>query len=380
MDEDLKRLVHRLAGRTAIYMISKQRYPDLAERALEYVQDRGAVGLLLEQLENGIDVEQVATSYWSSRIEATAARLEDIVTAMLLGLVTTVVGGILVEAWKGEWGLLGREFREGDKEALRRLKRQEPTMRRDFDRLFPLYQTKMTGRGVADQVIAARVFQAVRNGATFEDIAAVVPGSVSAITDPQILTYLEQIASGVIKTEFSRKQDESSRYFLEREALSLSPQFAFGETLPLFDTDDLGLGPEWPVILERKFLTSQLYPDLWPAGTATDEPSPKVLILDEGVFGRIRKAGFERLLLSVVGIITMNSGMVSHLGVMTRSLGIASLCYALTDVERATAKFALLRDNRLQIYKDVPSLRAEDFNHLVRIMQAGRYSRSLRGS
>lgn len=128
-------------------MISRQQYPDLAERVLEYVQDRGAVGLLLEQLENGSNIEQVATSYWSSRIEATAARLEDIVTAALISLVTTVVGGVLVEAWKGEWGPLGRELREGDREALRRLKRKEPTLRRNFENVHPALSGKDKGSG-----------------------------------------------------------------------------------------------------------------------------------------------------------------------------------------------------------------------------------------
>ena len=134
---DVHLLVHRLAARSALFLISKREHPALVERLSEFIQDRGAVGLLLKLHSDGKGIEQVALSFWESRIEKSASRLEDIVTTAVISTLTAIVAGIIVEMWKGEFGPLKRLLREDDEEYLRTVSRKEPFFRKDLEAVLP---------------------------------------------------------------------------------------------------------------------------------------------------------------------------------------------------------------------------------------------------
>ena len=87
----------------------------------------------------------------------------------------------------------------------------------------------------------------------------------------------------------------------------------------------------------------------------------------------IREAYADDLFTRISGIISLNSRVTSHLGVLCRSLGIGGVTCALSEQERASAKFALFQDGRLKLYRDVPDFSAimfaslmADINHRTR--------------
>ena len=269
----------------------------------------------------------VALSFWGSRTEKSAARLEDIVTTALIATLSSITAGIIVEMWKGELGLLKRLFSEKDKESLRKISRKEPQLRKDFDGLLPFYYAKANGKGVADPLIAARLYDEVGRGVTFLAFSQTNREAVQHEPGSHLLSYAAQVSRGVILTELRCVEGfPLAQYHSEKTGLPLSPYFAFGEAIPLFPVADLGIGPNWSELLKEKLASNRLYPDFWPSGVSQSLPSPKILILDDAVFERLRKLeGHAGLIAKCGGIISTNSNMNSHLGVLSRGIGIGAM-------------------------------------------------------
>jgi hypothetical protein len=135
--------------------------------------------------------------------------------------------------------------------------------------------------------------------------------------------------------------------------------------ISLFDSDDLGLGPNWQKRLAQKFTSNHLYPEAWPPGTTSHNPSPKVLVLNERILDRLKNAKEDHWIAESAGLISTNSGMNDHLGVLSRSLGIGAVGCHVTEGECTSAKFALIQKGNLRFYRDIPNLTTEDFTRLI---------------
>jgi hypothetical protein len=122
--------------------------------------------------------------------------------------------------------------------------------------------------------------------------------------------------------------------FAKRDGIPLSPYLAFGETITLFDTDDLGLSFDWPKALREKLQMRRLYPECWPSASALARPSPKILILDENVFHRMHDVNVDDVITEVAGVISTNSGLMSHLATLSRGLGMGAITCPLSEQAR----------------------------------------------
>ena len=133
--------------------------------------------------------------------------------------------------------------------------------------------------------------------------ATQVKHAVDCGSGSDLLTYAIPVCRGVVTSEIKRfDQDVLTPLFrLDIQGLPLSAHLAFGETIPLFDVEDFGLGPNWLGILREKLYVRQLYPESWPGEVLLEGRSPKILILDENGLGPIdsRRGGITR---AVVGL------------------------------------------------------------------------------
>jgi hypothetical protein len=133
--------------------------------------------------------------------------------------------------------------------------------------------------------------------------ATQVKHAVDCGSGSDLLTYANPVCRGVVTSEIKRfDQDVLTPLFrLDIQGLPLSAHLAFGETIPLFDVEDFGLGPNWLGILREKLYVRRLYPESWPGEVLLEGRSPKILILDENGLGPIdsRRGGITR---AVVGL------------------------------------------------------------------------------
>lgn len=370
LDDDLDTLVYRLAARTALLIISSRDDPDIVQRLSDYLQDRGAVGILLREYKKSESIEVLAQYYWESRIEKNASRFEDLVTTTLLSILSAVVANILTEMWKGELGPFAGLKKAGEKERLRILARKEPHFRRDFEKVNSFYVEKKNGTGVVSASVATSLFIHIKSGGKFDDFLSPSSTIKPSAGNSHPLTYASEVARGVIKTEIHHRNSPSVRkYYLDKRAVQLSDRLAFGEVLCLFDRDDLGLGADWPAVLRDRLRSARLYPDFWPAEVGPTHQSPKILILDDNVLRRMQNNNEVHWLKKCAGLIsTGSSGMTGHLAVLSRNLGIGAVACRLTDEECRSAKFAFMHNGCLRLYNEVPNLTTADFIDLFSAM------------
>ena len=334
------------------------------------------MGLLLRSYRSGQTIEQVALSFWESRIEKTGSRFEDIVTTALIATLSSIVAGIIVEMWKGEFGPLNKLLRDDENEALRLLSRKEPTLRSDLNSLLPFYYAKENGKGVSEQQTATELYLAIGSGVPFIEYAKQCPHAVDYNASSELLKHAIAVCRGVVISEINRRnQDPQAPQFrLDRQGLPLSAYLAFGETIALFNVDDLGLGPNWPNTLREKLEAEKLYPDWWPTGGVLKGRSPKILILDESILHRMEDTFTGAVIRDVAGLISTNSGMTSHLAIMSRGLGIGAISCPLSHNERANAKFALIQAGYLRLYSGTPDLSENDLVSLLGAMNRTKFT------
>jgi hypothetical protein len=284
---------------------------------------------------------------------------------------SAVLAGIIVEMWKGEFGLFKRLLKDDEKENLKILARKEPKFKRDMEALLPFYFAKETGKGISNQQVADQLYRDIRGGMSFVEHARRNPDVIDHMLRADLLIHAAQVCRGIVITEIKRSDHDASsvQYRLDRTGLPLSGHLAFGETIPLFDAEDLGLGQNWLSTLQKKVATTRLYPESWPSDVRFYGRSPKILVLDEGILHRMRDAFADQIVTEIHGIISINSGMTSHVAVLSRSLGIGAISCPLIERERASAKFALIQAGQLRLYMDVPDLLTDDFASLLADMQ-----------
>lgn len=367
--ENYKSVVYRLAARVAILIVPKNDYPDLVHRLLDFIQDSGSIGLLLEQYSNDKTIETVSFNYWKSRLEKSGSRFEDLVVMTLISFISSILAGIIVNMWNGEWGPLGRLFRSEDKRSLVSLSQAQTQAQTDLLQLILFYSAKMKGFGVVDSDVALNLYAALAAGGLFQDFVKCHPQSVDPDADFSPLTYVVEVSRGVVMTEILRERGlPIPKYSVERSGIPLCPVPAFGETIALFDSSDLGLGPNWASLLRSKLAAHRLHPVAWPQGVVHYGPSPKIIMLDDNVFRRLHEAGEEDIFAQAAGFISSNSGMVSHLAVMSRSLGIGAVSCTLSEEERVGAKFALLSAGDIHLYFDRPNIQSDEIGSLIAAM------------
>ena len=369
IDIDLESAVYRLATQAALQIVSRDNDSAVFERLHDFVQDRGAVGILLKAYAEGKSIEEVSLFYWGTRLERSASRFEDLITTALISTLSSIIAGIIVEIWKGEFGPLKRLLTIEDKERLREWSRKEPGFRRDFDALLPVYNKKVLGGGVQYSNAAKQLYEALISGASFKDFSTSNEGDVSKTPVLNFLQFAYEVGRGVVETELRRAQITAPPPFrLNAKGEALSDYLAFGETISLCDTEDLGLGPSWRERLSEQISLRRLYPDSWPSGVGSYGRSPKILILNDRIFDMIRRSDASSLLRQCAGIISSDAGMTSHTALLCRGLSIGAIRYKLSEEEFNAARFAYFRCGELDLYGKSPGFTSDDFNFLISAM------------
>ncbi len=247
LPDDLQSLVNRLAARAALLIVSKREHPALVERLSDFIQDRGAVGMLLQIYNDSQTIEKVALSFWQSRTEKSGSRFEDILTTAIIATLSSVVAGILVEMWKGEFGPLKRFLTPNEKDLLRLASRKEPRLRQDVEKILPFYYAKEAGLGVVNAEVAKALYMSLSQGSSFSMFADKNPSAVQNRSKQDFLAYGTQVSRGVVKTELQRALNGlNPQYHSDKKGMTFSDYLSFEEVIPLFDAEDLGLGPNWP--------------------------------------------------------------------------------------------------------------------------------------
>ncbi len=363
----LQAYISRLAARTALLVVSPKEHPELAERLTDFLQDRGATSLVLNQyLRDGIDA--TVRDYWASRLEKSAARLEDVVTATLVGAFSSVVGGVLVELWKGNTGVLGRILESKDRKSLVRIAEDLPTRRDDLAIVLRLYATKLAGSGVNDERLAQELYEAVASGGTLRECVNERPELISQAA-PDLLAYAQAVARGVVKTELEQPPSTPtpSYYSVKLSGIPLAGRAAFGEVIAL--SEGVDFGADQVRALRQRLYTRQLYPDAWPQGAEPPVVSPKIVLLSEETFHRLRESQSTATLAEACGLVSFDSGMTSHLAVFSRGLPMAAVSCCYGEVEAARVKFALIKDQDVYFYYDRPNLPVHEFNWIMSKMR-----------
>lgn len=366
LPDDLATLISRLAARAALLTISKREHPAVVERLSDYMQDRGAVGLLLLEYAESDRIENVAYLLWKGHTEKLGSRFEDVITTILLGITSSIISGILVEMWKGEFGPLKRIFSDNEKELLRIQSRKEPRLRRDLDIILPFYNAKNDGQGVLDLSLAKGLYKFLAEGGSFSEFAERNPAAVKSISAQNLLKYTKDACLGVVKTELARPNFGSELLnVIEKKGHPLSPYLSFGEVISLYNVEELGNGQNWEKAVWSKINARRLYPDLWPSGVRTSEISPKILMLDDLIMFRTGHVHGPEWVAASSGVISTTSGMTSHISVLARNIGIGAIRCDLSETEKTESKFALFQEGRLRLYRDIPSLTTRQFEELI---------------
>ena len=105
--------------------------------------------------------------------------------------------------------------------------------------------------------ISEALLRAVRNGASFLEFAEQRSDAVDYGAASDLLAHAVEVSRGVVITENMRQDKILStpdEALLDKEGLPLSPYLSFGETIALFRAEELGLGPNWPVFLNKKLI------------------------------------------------------------------------------------------------------------------------------
>ncbi len=368
--------LHRLAARAALLVIPSSQHQALVERLSEYVQDRGAIGLLIRDYEQTERIEKTALYYWNSRLERTGSRFEDIVSTIIISIFSSVIAGVIVEMWKGEFGPLKRLLTDVDKDRLRILARKEPQLRRDLEAVLPFYYKKLSGGGVQDRSIAQSLYESLSAGSSFNAYGASNADAVAQGARTDLLRYAQAASRGLLETEMRRAQ---TNFVLPQQmnisGKSYSEHLAFGEVINLSNDENFGLGHNWRGELSSRLNVPRLYPELWPEGNTFYETSPKIVILDNNIFEDIYRSNHKELFVKCAGIITSpTAGMTSHVAITCRSLGIGGIGCTLPQERRMSAKFALFQSGRLTLYDNRPNLTEREITHLLAAMNRFKHS------
>ena len=181
-----------------------------------------------------------------------------------------------------------RRIRSPERDFWRKQQRKTPPVgskgtahKKRFRKRISILLCQNNGKDAADENTGRELYTALASDMSFAAFSEQNARAVDHNAEPGFLAHAEAVSRGVILDESRRTQFTASRHYpLEKTGLALSKYLAFGETISLFDVDDLGIGPDWPGALSKSLDSPQLYPDLWPFGCKSDVRSPKILILD----------------------------------------------------------------------------------------------------
>jgi hypothetical protein len=353
-------ILNRLAARAGLLLISEREYPVLRERLTDFMQDRGAVGVILRDYDQeGLD--EAARRYWGSRLEPNASRLEDLVTSVLLGVLASFVANVVTEMWKRERDVFGNKLENNDIQSLHGLANRLPARREELALVLGLYAAKQQGSGVADGDIARRLYEMVTIGRSITEATQDQPGLITSVKDP--LEFGEAVCRGVVMTEFAPTDPLNVNAFsAERSGLPLSERQAFGEIIVLNEAEIEDNRAKLRAALSKR----QLHPSHWPSdSTFATTTSPKIIVSSESILSQLLATGSGDLIGKAVGIVTLDGSMTSHSAVFARSVRQAAIASDLADIDLERIKFAVIQADRLLLYYTRPNLTAEAFDSLI---------------
>lgn len=357
--------IDRLAARALLLVISRGEHPELTGRLLDFMQDRGAVGMLLASYRDGDSIEAVALTYWRSRLEPSAARLEDLVTTMLMSIASSLIAGILVEFWKGEPGFLRTLFQKTDEPYVEEVAASRGRAESDLQGLLKLYLSKGRENGVSDETMARNLYEAVRGGMPIASAIDAWGQELPTGAEFRPLRYLPDAARGLLLTEVERSSIAYPRGFQQRiNGLPLCDRFGFGEIVPLSHLPG-DSGAPLADVLNNIISTTRLHPTAWPRDSSFVDVSPKILLLYDELFNALRSEGLDSVLGDVAGVISRDGGMTSHVAVMCRGFQVGAVGYPYSADEVAGAKFALIYDGTLTLFWNRPNITVKEFDYLL---------------
>ncbi|MFL5295817.1 MAG: PEP-utilizing enzyme [Phenylobacterium sp.] len=354
-------------------MTSPNAHPELVERLTDFLQDRGAVGMLLQRYEDGESLEQIALAYWESRLESGPARLEDLATTILIALFTGIAANIVGDMWKGEFGPLNKLFRKKDQRNIARLGALAERAALDTQVVLLLYAAKRSGAGTAVPKVGEELLKRLTQGQNIAEFVTTHAGSFIEPPPLDLIAHAQSVIRGVVTTETMRIEGVVPEPdSIGRIGLPLSPHLAFGEVINLLT--GLGSRPHpWLGQFKRKLYTRRLYPDLWPSAEGSWNPSPKILILDNKTANFLHEIREDHLIAQAAGLIAVDGGMTSHLAVYARGAGIGAVGITLSNEELGRVRFALISSDRAYLYVDLPGMEVDQFRKLVDAMPFPRY-------
>lgn len=115
----------------------------LGERMEQFLADFGAVGLLLSKYQDEADINDLALSYWDSRVEPEDLRLEDLVTALLVAFGTSYAAALLLQGSGKAYGALKEKFApKAEDEILEALAALQVQRKQHLNDLLSLYRER----------------------------------------------------------------------------------------------------------------------------------------------------------------------------------------------------------------------------------------------
>ncbi|MBI3439216.1 MAG: hypothetical protein HY054_11320 [Proteobacteria bacterium] len=361
--------IRNLACRTILALVSERTDPLIVQRTRDFMADRGAIGLLLVEHDGGKPWEAVCLNYWNSRQERTAARLEDLVTSILIAVVSGVVAGVVTEFIKARSPLLKNKSLELTAEQLGLIIQSAQNARPKLAAIYTLMSNKEQGSSQSQDFQASRLYKQISDGRTLEECAAeVAPASL-----PRQLEHLDAVAKGVVETALSPPAVSAEfRYERRLAGLPFSPGLAFGEVISLIprDKEDFDVIDAHEALAKAGVELKQrrLHPKLWPKEIgSTHDISPKIIVASNKVQALLRNA-CDALLTDAAGIISVgDGGMTSHIAIISRVMGTPAIgSVDLKPDEIARATFAWFCDGDGSLYFSKPGITAKDFEAMLR--------------
>lgn len=186
--------------------VSARYAPGTDDRVLQFLADRGAVPMLVQQYNRGGDLDRLCLDYWNSMLEPDALRLEDLVSALLISFATSFAASLLIEGGKAGFPALFKRIGGGRKieASLRDLASLEQRRREHLQTLMSLLDRKADAVRTS-QADFQRELSAIRAHLAEGQSLAEQAEALALSRDDIDLRPVEIVVRGMLLTEEQRE-------------------------------------------------------------------------------------------------------------------------------------------------------------------------------
>ena len=194
-----------MSANAILKAVSSRYAPGAAERILQFLSDRGAVGVIINEYYASDDIEKTCLNYWNALIEPDALRLEDLVSALLISFATSFAASIIIESGKSAFPALYKRFvKSNDIEmTLKKLAKLENRRRQHAETLLSLLNKKAIYIQENETELQQKLNLArthLVNGGSLQEFSAALPH----LHENRDLTSIESVVRGTLLTEEGR--------------------------------------------------------------------------------------------------------------------------------------------------------------------------------